>query len=57
MHAYDRIDHNRVPWLVIMNGRIERFSNRIDDKGELFGYLIKSFFGPISEPINDTSVE
>lgn len=57
MHAYDCIYHYSVPWFIIMNGRIEGFSDRIDNECELFGNLIKAFFRPISEPINDTSVE
>jgi hypothetical protein len=57
VHADDGIDDDSVAGLIVVNGRVERLSNGIDYHGELFGHLVKTFLGPVSEPINDASIE
>lgn len=51
------MNENLMPGFILLDFNFERFHNRVDDNGEFFSNLNQTFFRPISEPINNTTIE
>ncbi len=57
VNSHNSVNYDVVSCVIFLDFDFERFHNRVDDHCELLSDLNQPFLGPVSEPIDDTSVE